>query len=234
MGMSAGRSDLLLAAVAFLAWAVFAPPSTAQDTAQNPTPATPETASSTPQRPLTVVPNTPTSGTPTSSTTTTSSNRTASGSTTPASRKPATEVAPANPASSEAAPSNANPFVLVVHAKNEIAELEASRISKMFLKKVRRWANNDKTPVEPVDQAQDSTVREAFTQVIHENKDLFAIKTYWQRMIFSGRMAPPPELRTDQEILAFVRSRRGAIGYVSRGTPLGDGVKELKISLEEK
>ena len=103
----------------------------------------------------------------------------------------------------------------------------------MFLKKVKRWSDTDKTPVEPVDQAQDSSVREAFTQAIHINKDLFAIKSYWQRMIFSGRMAPPPELRTDDEVLAFVRSRRGAIGYVRRGIELGEGVKALKINPDE-
>ena len=123
-------------------------------------------------------------------------------------------------------------FVLVIHAQNEIDELDATRISKMFLKKIKRWPDKDKTSVEPVDQSESSPIREDFTRVVH-NKDLFAIKSYWQRMIFSGRMAPPPELRSDAEVLSFVRSRPGAIGYVQRGTDLGDGVKELKISPED-
>lgn len=123
-------------------------------------------------------------------------------------------------------------FILVINAKNEVEELDTSRISKMFLKKVKRWPDKDKTSVEPVDQVESSPIREEFTRAIH-NKDLFAVKSYWQRMIFSGRMAPPPELRNDAEVLSFVRSRPGAIGYVQRGTDLGDGVKELKITPDD-
>ncbi len=233
--MSGRRSDLPLATVALLAWTVFAPPLSAQDSAQAPPPKPKqETAGQSAQGQAT----TPTSAAASAKTAlsreTTVSSAKDEGTTAPATRQTVTNVAPSMPDGAKAASSPDNKFILVVHAKNELDELDTSRISKMFLKKVRRWTDSDKTPVEPVDQAQDSTVREEFTQVIHVNKDLFAIKTYWQRMIFSGRMAPPPELRSDEEILAFVRSRRGAIGYVSRNATLGEGVKELKISLEEK
>lgn len=135
--------------------------------------------------------------------------------------------------SSSNTPQNKEPFVLVINAKNPILDLDRSRISKMFLKKIKRWPDKEKTPVEPIDQTEDSTIREAFTRAIH-NKDLFAIKTYWQRMIFSGRMAPPPELRSDAEVLSFVRSRRGAIGYVRSDTDLGEGVTVLKVIQDEK
>lgn len=130
-------------------------------------------------------------------------------------------------------PENSAPYVLVIHADNPIEDLDRSRISKMFLKKIKRWPDKGKTPVEPIDQTEDSPIRAPFTRGIH-NKDLFAIKTYWQRMIFSGRMAPPAELRSDEEVLSFVRSRRGAIGYVQRETPLGEGVKALRVIQDEK
>lgn len=120
--------------------------------------------------------------------------------------------------------SGADGFILVINAANPTTELERSRMAKMFLKKAKRW--DDGEAVVAVDQADKSIVRERFTRVIH-TKSVSAIKSFWQRMIFSGRDSPPDELATDAAVLEFVRSERGAIGYVSSGTDLGAGVKEL-------
>ena len=123
-------------------------------------------------------------------------------------------------------------FKLVIHADNPTAELEAARIGKMFLKKVPRWDGWDVggrgVRVVPVDQVQSSPVRAAFSGAIHK-KSVSAIKSYWQRMIFSGREVPPEELPDDAAVLAFVRANRGGVGYVAGTTALGEGLKELRI-----
>ena len=121
-------------------------------------------------------------------------------------------------------------FILVVNAANPTTELERDRISKMFLKKVKRW--DDDEAVVAVDQPEKSTVREKFTREIHK-KSVSAIKSYWQRMIFSGRDVGPPELTTDADVLEFVRNERGAIGYVSGDAELGTGVKKL-VAVEKR
>lgn len=117
-------------------------------------------------------------------------------------------------------------FLVIIHSANTTTEIEASRLSKIFLKKIKRW--DDDTPANPVDQADDSEVRAAFTDAIH-GKKVSAILSYWQRMIFSGRDAPPPQRGSDREVIEFVRKDPGAVGYVSPGADLGTGVKELKV-----
>lgn len=118
-------------------------------------------------------------------------------------------------------------FQVVVHASNPEDTITRSELAKMFVRKVRRW--DDGSTVFPVDQAPDRAVRRSFSEEIH-GKKLTAIKAYWQRMIFSGRAAPPPELNSDRAVLEYVRNNRGAIGYVSAGVEVGSGVKTLRIN----
>lgn len=97
----------------------------------------------------------------------------------------------------------------------------------MFLKKISRWQNGRR--VAPVDLEERSPVRESFSQRIHA-KDTSAVKAFWQRMIFSGRDVPPPEKDSPEGVLEYVREHEGAIGYVPAGTPLGEGVKSVRLS----
>lgn len=129
-------------------------------------------------------------------------------------------------------------FVVVVHTSNGVASMDRKRVSKIFLKQLKRWpeepgpkSSDQKEPVEtrPVDQKAGAAVRESFTREIH-GKKMSAIESYWQRMIFSGRDVPPDELPGDSEVLAFVRLDPGAIGYVSAGADLGPDVKVLEIT----
>ena len=89
------------------------------------------------------------------------------------------------------------------------------------------WING--TTAMPVDQAASSDIREAFSLEVH-GRDVGAIKSYWQRQIFSGRGVPPPELASDREVLDFVRANQGAVGYVSTSAKTGDGVKVLAVT----
>ena len=60
------------------------------------------------------------------------------------------------------------------------------------------------------------------------SRSLEAVRTYWQQMIFSGRELPPPELRSDEEVVGYVLRRPGAIGDVSAGADL-HGAKVLTL-----
>lgn len=117
-------------------------------------------------------------------------------------------------------------YKLVVHAENPTTEIDAATVARMFIKKLKRW--DDDVEVMPVDQERTSDVRQAFSQAIH-GKSVNAIKSYWQRMIFSGRNVPPEEYATDDLVIKFVSQNRGGIGYVASTTALPAGVKELKV-----
>ena len=104
-------------------------------------------------------------------------------------------------------------FKVLVNASNPISELTKREISKLFLKKIKRWKESNEA-VLPVDLVADSPIRENFSAEIHARK-LSSIKAYWQKQIFSGRGVPPREKASDQEVLEYVEGNVGAIGYVS-------------------
>ncbi len=118
-------------------------------------------------------------------------------------------------------------FQVVVHADNPTTALPAGKVDKMFLKKLKRWDHGVRA--KPVDLDAKSPVRKAFTRAVH-GKSVTAIKSFWQRMIFSGRDVPPPEKSSENELLDYVRANPGAIGYVAAETPLGDHVKKLEVT----
>jgi ABC-type phosphate transport system substrate-binding protein len=126
-----------------------------------------------------------------------------------------------------AGPAGAADFKVVIHASNPVSTLSTADLSEIFLKKNTRWATG--SAIEPVDRAGDTGIRASFSMKAH-GKSVGAIKSYWQRQIFSGRATPPPELSSDADVLAFIRSHPWAIGYVSAGVPAGDGIKEVPIS----
>lgn len=120
-------------------------------------------------------------------------------------------------------------YKVVVNAANPASAESKSTLSKIFLKKVREWDNKEK--VNPYDLDEKSEARKAFSDAVH-GKSVSAIKSYWQRMIFSGRDVPPDEIASEADLLKKVAADKGAIGYVAGKTPLPDGVKELKVKDE--
>jgi ABC-type phosphate transport system substrate-binding protein len=115
---------------------------------------------------------------------------------------------------------------LVANNSVSTTTLSKKQVGDLFLKKTAKWDSG--AAVVPVDQIDASTAREAFSKAVH-GKTAAAVKSYWNQQIFSGRDVPPVEKRTDNEVLSFVRSTPGAIGYVSDGTPT-DGVRVIAVN----
>lgn len=118
-------------------------------------------------------------------------------------------------------------FQLIVNEDNPYQSVSRDQAADFFLKKDTSW--EDGTPVEPVDLSKPESVREAFSETVLKRSPN-AIKKYWQRQIFTGRNSSPPEKSNETEVISFVRSNRGAIGYVSTGARLGDGVRRLDLN----
>ena len=113
---------------------------------------------------------------------------------------------------------------VVVHASNPLDSISKSKVEDLFLKRVTRWDNG--RAVTPVDQSEKSAARAAFTKE-WLGKEVVWVKSYWQKMIFSGRATPPVELPSDGEVLALVKSNPDAIGYVGESATIPGGVKVL-------
>ena len=128
--------------------------------------------------------------------------------------------------SAEAAPPSGKPgYVVVAHPGVATDAIGHSDLSNLFLKKVTRWP--DGTDVIPVQPREDSDARAQFCLDVHK-RSLATVKAHWNRKIFSGREVPPVEKPSDDEVVAFVRTHPGAIGYVGPGAGTA-GVKVLAV-----
>jgi ABC-type phosphate transport system substrate-binding protein len=116
-------------------------------------------------------------------------------------------------------------FKIIVNISNPVSSLTKAQVSRIFLKKDSRWEKGEK--VYPVDLVGTSLVRENFSKTIHV-RGVSAIKAYWQKQIFSGRSVPPLEKMNNNEILDYVKSHPGAIGYVAKTFPT-DGIRILNV-----
>lgn len=122
---------------------------------------------------------------------------------------------------------SAQTYVVVVNTANPATTMSKKALNDIFLKRTVRW--NDGQPAAPVNLDRATAAREAFSRAIH-GKGAAAVESYWQGQIFAGKETPPPTRGSDAEVLAFVRGKPTAIGYVSAGTPLGADVRILRIN----
>jgi len=117
-------------------------------------------------------------------------------------------------------------YKVIVNKDNPVSQLSKNNVSKLLLKKSTKWDSGEK--VEPVDLKADSNIRMSLSKTLH-GKSVSAIKAYWQKKIFSGKGIPPAEKKNDAAVIAYVKSKPGAIGYISANAN-AIGVKVIKIS----
>ena len=117
-------------------------------------------------------------------------------------------------------------YKLVVNKLNPVSALAVGDVAKMFMKQSVKWASG--LAIEPVDQDPAAGVRERFSADVH-GKPVGAVQSAWQRIIFSGRGVPPPELSSDEKVLYFISEHNGGIGYVSEAA-VTDRVKVVDVS----
>ncbi|MGE0455025.1 MAG: substrate-binding domain-containing protein [Vicinamibacteria bacterium] len=116
-------------------------------------------------------------------------------------------------------------YRVIVNPANPASGLSKAELARIFMKKVTSWPDGRSVAV--VDQERNSPARQAFSNDVHQ-KDADGVAAHWQVVVFSGRDVPPKILRSDEDVIAFVRSNPGAIGYVSPGAPL-DGVRAVTV-----
>ena len=121
---------------------------------------------------------------------------------------------------------SAQGFTLVVNAANSAASISRDEAAMIFLKQKLTWSNGQR--VQPIDLAKASGARVAFSKQVL-GRTVSGVTSYWQGQIFAGGAQPPAEKATDAEILAFVRANPNAVGYVSTGTALPEGVKAVAL-----
>jgi TonB family protein len=116
-------------------------------------------------------------------------------------------------------------FRVVVNAQNPVASLSKTQVSKLFLEKAT-W--EDGGAVSPVDLLPTSTIREGFSRDVLGVPVPTAIDRSREAAKAVGAN-PPPSMASDREVLAYVRLKPGAIGYVSLAADVS-GVKVVAVA----
>jgi len=120
----------------------------------------------------------------------------------------------------------ATPFRVIVHHEVKGGKISRAALSSIFLKQAPKWG--DGSVIAPVDQSVRSEVRRTFSgDVLLQG--IAEVQIYWQRRMSSG-VTPPPVKISDDDVVAFVGSTPGAIGYVSATTALPDTVKTIELA----
>lgn len=99
---------------------------------------------------------------------------------------------------------------VVINPGND-AELDASEIAKIYLGKVKRFPNGNLAI--PLDRSEGSEIRIKFLENT-VGKDETKMKSYWSRLIFTGKGIPPKIVETDQEVKELVSRNPDIIGYI--------------------
>jgi hypothetical protein len=118
------------------------------------------------------------------------------------------------------------PFLVIAHPSATVSSLSRAELSAIFMRRTRSW--RDRTEVHPVEPSS-KRLREQFARAIH-GKSVAYVTRYWHRVIFAGRGVPPEELSSDEAVIDFVKTHRGAIGYIDGDAQPGDDVKIITVT----
>jgi len=110
-------------------------------------------------------------------------------------------------------------YKIIVHPDNPTTSVGRDFVRDAYLKKASQWRGG--TTLRPIDLSTSFPVRERFTAEVLK-KTPSQLKNYWNQRIFSGKGVPPPEVSSVKDMIQYVVSEPGAIGYIPDTVDAGD------------
>jgi ABC-type phosphate transport system substrate-binding protein len=108
---------------------------------------------------------------------------------------------------------SAQEVVAVVSARSPFAGLTAAQVADIFLGRTTRFP--DGTLAVPIDQPEDSPLRERF-YADFTGKSSAQVKAHWSKIIFTGRGQPPRQAASGTEARKLVAENPHAIAYIEQ------------------
>ncbi len=119
----------------------------------------------------------------------------------------------------------ADDVVVIVHPSNALTEISVDDVKKIYLGKKKFFPGGAK--VIPGDQPKGTQSRKFFYGGII-GKSEAKLKSYWSRLIFTGKGTPPKIIGFDRIVKEWVASQPQAMGYIMRSAA-DDTVKILDL-----
>lgn len=103
--------------------------------------------------------------------------------------------------------------VVVVGSKSRINRLSKEQVANIFLGKVN--SVGEVSEIMPLDQAPDAVIRSNFYTGFL-GKTPSQLKSYWAKMVFTGKGNPPVELASAADVKRVLASNPSAVSYLDR------------------
>lgn len=116
-------------------------------------------------------------------------------------------------------------LAIIAHPDNHMMGISKDELERIYLGKSRSFP--DSSSVKAVDQAVGSQARDTFNNKVlrmTEGKR----KSYWSRIVFTGKGKPPLNLDDDAAVIEWVANHPEGLGYVT-GKMIDKRVKVLLI-----
>jgi ABC-type phosphate transport system substrate-binding protein len=116
-------------------------------------------------------------------------------------------------------------IAIIAHPAASLAGVDDGQVTRIYLGKSKTFPNGD--PVKPADQTRNSPSRKEFIEkVLQKNES--QLKSYWSKLIFTGKGNPPETVGDDKGMMAWVASHEDGLGYVDAAL-VDSSVKVLLI-----
>ena len=102
-------------------------------------------------------------------------------------------------------------LVVVVNARLGVAAMTRNEVINIFFGRYRQFFNG--AEAEPVDLVDGNPDRARFYAAL-VGKDISEVNAYWSRQLFSGRMQPPTKVASQEDVLKWVATHPGGIGFI--------------------
>lgn len=111
--------------------------------------------------------------------------------------------------------------VVVVNKNSAISNLTQGEVIDIFMGRFNTFP--DGSAARPIDSPEKTeTKNDFYMQLVQQNER--KIKSYWARLLFSGRASPPEKTSSIEEVLAKLQEKQGTIAYIPESA-IDDSVK---------
>lgn len=105
--------------------------------------------------------------------------------------------------------------VVIVSAKSSVGQMDKDQVSDIFLSKSSNYPDGQQAV--PIEVERGDGLRDEFHDKV-TGKSTSQLKSYWSKMVFSGKGTPPKEVLDGKAVLKLIGSNPNLIGYIDRGS----------------
>ncbi|MYM33347.1 phosphate ABC transporter substrate-binding protein [Duganella sp. FT50W] len=117
-------------------------------------------------------------------------------------------------------------FVVIVSAKNPLTAMRADQVAAIFLAQTGRFPGGEEA--QALDLPLGSPLRDDFYRTVAARSPVL-MKSYWTKMVFTGRGRPPRELPDSAAVRRMVADNPAMIAYIDRSA-LDASVKAIQVT----